>query len=133
MLSFSNSQLNAMLVNNPQGLIDGAVKHVLRHCYSITRDLDPISLRERVSNGLQRARLHGFTTAADLIGFVALMFEIGPNFDEHPGIRKILQKTPSGVENWLEQFVDEVEPVHWDEASKNVRLSAWWEVAEEPK
>jgi len=67
-----------MLTRDESRFIDFVVGHVRRECRESVRDIDPVSLREMVTNGLSRARSHGLAGPKDLTAFVAIMFEIAP-------------------------------------------------------
>ena len=47
-------------------------------------------LRQAVTEGITRARAQGLSGAAEIAFFVALQFEVGPRFDEHPLVEEIL-------------------------------------------
>lgn len=46
--------------------------------------------RNRVVNGISRARSYGITYESSIAAFVALMFQYAPNFDEYAPIHAIL-------------------------------------------
>src|SRR5436189_76282 len=51
----------------------------------------PREMLERlVAAGIRRARSHGLTWEYSITAFVALMFEVAPNFEEQPKIRGTL-------------------------------------------
>ena len=54
-------------------------------------ELPAETLETMIRTGLARARTHGFTSEADLAGFVAVMLETAPNFDDHPLLRRGLR------------------------------------------
>ncbi len=75
--------------------------------------------------GISRAKKYGLTWQSSIAGFTSLMFAIGPDFDEHPAIRRELldEAVPanSKVDN-LSRVV--AEPI-WNEAKLGQRPLAW--------
>src|ERR1700676_2824093 len=55
------------------------------------RDLSRAELERLVSYGIKRAKKYGLAWKSSLTAFVAIMFEISPNFDSVPMIATILQ------------------------------------------
>lgn len=47
-------------------------------------------LLRRVTIGIAKARGYGITWDSSITGFVAIMFEVAPTFDEQPAIQKVL-------------------------------------------
>ena len=86
---------------------------------------------EMVRNGLARARSHGFSEAEDLMAFVAVMFEIAPNFDEQPNIKKVLDDQAIPSEKRFEQLWELTSDEDWEEAADNCREEAWFPAREE--
>lgn len=52
--------------------------------------LDDQKLRQLVKEGLDKARAYGLTEPSNTAFFIALLFEIGPKFDENPHIQGIM-------------------------------------------
>src|SRR4051812_4989510 len=92
MLKLDRQQLEAMTLRDPERLVDTLLRYVKRTQVDMIRDIDPFSLRKMVENGITRARSHGLARLDDLATFIGLMFEIGPNFDEQPDIRRVLDE-----------------------------------------
>ena len=59
MLYFTSARMEQFLTGNADHFIDFLVSHVQQACADCVRDIDPISLREMVTNGLSRARSTG--------------------------------------------------------------------------
>ena len=88
---------------------------------------------EMVRNGLARARSHGFREEEDLAAFVAIMFEIAPNFDEQPNIKKVLDDKTIPSDRRFEQLWGLTSNEDWEEAKRNSREEAWFPSKEEAK
>ena len=121
MLYFTRAQMDQFLTGNEDHFIDFLVKQVKRECADCVRDIDPVSLREMVTNGLARARTHGLARAKDLTAFVAIMFEIAPNFDEQPRIRAALTNPSIPVDERCDRMLEQVPDWAWDDAERNKR------------
>ena len=51
---------------------------------------DDAAAERQAADALQRARRHGVRDSAALTSFIALAFQLGPRFDEHPHVRRAL-------------------------------------------
>lgn len=109
-----------------QALVRFVVGHVHKHCRDSVRDIDAASLREMVENGLARARSHGLDRPKALTAFVALMFEIGPNFDQQPEIRAALADTSVPMSERFDVMLSRVSDEAWEEAEANRDPLAWF-------
>jgi len=83
-------------------------------------------LREMVRSGIKRAKKNRFVTSQDIRAFIAIMFEIAPNFDEEPEIKAVLDDkkipTKQRFDNlWSSLVSDEA----WEEAEANYDEAAW--------
>jgi hypothetical protein len=85
-------------------------------------------LKAMVGRAISKARSYGLSNESSLAGFVALMFEAAPNFDQHPALQQILlDKTIDGnarVEQLLAHFTGEI----WQVVKTNYDRHAWTEV-----
>lgn len=126
MLYFTSARMEQFLTGNEDHFIDFLVGHVKRACADCVRDIEPISLREMVTNALARARSHGLTRAKDLTAFVAIMFEIAPNFDEQPQIRAALADPRVPLEQRFEKMLEQVPDWAWEDAERGKVSLAWF-------
>lgn len=94
-------------------------------------ELEGLSLdlvMQLVANGITRARSHGLTQESAIQDFVLLMFEVAPNFDQHPAFAKALRDT-------AEEAIDEDARIHailervtveeWNQAADRYDENAW--------
>lgn len=114
-----------MLLADEQKFVDFVIGHLQRESRDSIRDIDPISLREMVSNGLARARSHGLRSAKNLTAFVAIMFEIAPNFDEQRDIRRALRDESVPVDRRFDAMLERVSDRAWEEAER-AKISETW-------
>ena len=77
--------------------------------------------------GLARARQYGMTWESNLIAYVALMFEIAPNWDEHPRIQTILNSSHIAPENKIDMLMEHTPATIWRDAEQGYDAAAWFE------
>jgi hypothetical protein len=90
MMKFSADQVKSLRRSADDVWIDDLCRHLRDHHGEAVAPLDDPALRERVAAGIARARAHGLSARSRVGFFVALLFEIGPSFDEHPRVRQVL-------------------------------------------
>jgi hypothetical protein len=125
-LIIDRGQLEASLLADEDRFIAFIIRHLQRECRDSVRDLDPVSLREMVSNGLVRARSHGLHKPMDLTAFISIMFEIGPNFDEQPDISRALRNPAIPADQRFGFMLGHVSEEAWEEAQRHRRSEAWF-------
>jgi hypothetical protein len=87
-----------------------------------------------VSNGIERARSHGLTQESAIQDFVLLMFEVAPNFDQHPAFAKALRDTADqGIDEdaRIHSILERVTVEEWNQAAEGYDENAWGVVVEE--
>jgi hypothetical protein len=84
-------------------------------------------LRESIRAGLKRARSHGLVDEQSLMEYVLVMFEIAPNFDQHPAIALVLAdpRLPA-EERWELVFDEEFDDAWYQAAQPEFYDSAFW-------
>ena len=90
--------------------------------YGVSNDV----LLRMVRAGVVRARSHSLSWESSIMTFVALMFEVAPDFDEHPAIRSALRDAATVPDERLAVAVDRLAPHVWQEASSRADLRAWF-------
>ncbi|MFO0648547.1 MAG: hypothetical protein U0326_20065 [Polyangiales bacterium] len=89
--------------------------------------LPPDERPEKARDWCDRARANGLSTDDDVLGFVLVMHEISPGFDQHPALRAALDRDDAPPsERWrkaldahdeaLERAWREVDAVGWRDA-----------------
>ncbi len=126
MFKIRQEQIEAMLMHNEEKFIDFVVKHVKQECPDDVRGIDQVSLREMVTNGLTRARSYDLEKPQDLTAFVAIMFDISPNFDEQPNIQQALRDQSIPIEQRFNAMIEQVSDKAWEEAEKNKNYNVWF-------
>ena len=126
MLKIRDEQFDAFLPQDDEDLIDLIVRHLRQESPELIEGIPADSLRDMVRNGIARARSHGLRSAEDLAAFVSVMFEIAPNFDEHPAIRRVLRDESIPVDERFDQLFERVSDEEWEEADRSYDQRAWF-------
>ncbi|HEX4949179.1 MAG TPA: hypothetical protein VFZ34_21055 [Blastocatellia bacterium] len=88
-------------------------------------ELPEETLKTMIHTGIARAREHEFTSEADLAGFVALMLETAPNFDDHPLLRRGLRDERVRLEERLQALLQNATEANWGVVKEEYDPSAW--------
>lgn len=86
------------------------------HHSRVVQHLTREQLELRVQVAVMRARRYGFQSVSDLAGFAALMFELAPNFDDHPSFKKVLADRETLPEMKLRRLSQTISESDWKEA-----------------
>ena len=89
-------------------------------------DYDDKKLEEIVKIGIKRARSHDLERSEDVAAFVALMFEIAPNFDEQEEIKTILADTNYTPTERINQLWKRSSDEAWEEAEQSYKADVWF-------
>ena len=76
--------------------------------------------------GIERAKSHELALAEDIAGFVAVMFEVAPNFDKQKDIEQILNETAVSPNERLRLIWDRVSDEAWKEAESIYDIKVWF-------
>lgn len=76
--------------------------------------------------GIERAKSRGFDRAADIASYVALMFEVSPNFDSVEAIDAILKDDNMSPGLKIEQIVGRLTEEGWEEAARTYDEKIWF-------
>ena len=75
-------------------------------------EMKEAQLKETLARGVSRARKYEITHESSIAGFIAIMFEAAPNFDEHPVLQQTLSnpevEANARVGKLLETFTEEI-------------------------
>ena len=98
------------------------------HLPSQTLMLDEIAendLKAMVQTGLAQARSYQITHESALAGFVAIMFEVAPNFDSYPLMHQILQDETTAPNARLDLLLERVREEDWEKIKGSYDSDAW--------
>jgi hypothetical protein len=126
MLVIRQEQIDVLIKGTDEEFVEFLVDHVKKEDPELNSEYDDEKLREMVRGGIKRAESHGFTTAEDITAFISIMFEIAPNFDEQPDIKKVLDDENFSPKDRLERLWSPlVTEQNWEEASDIYDEAAW--------
>lgn len=121
MLTIRGEQFDSYLQKDPERFIDQILQHVVETMPDEVRGIPVHLVREMIRVAVARARGHGLTNDEQVMGFVGVMFEIAPNFDQEPTLGAVLSDARlEPAERWEALFADTPE------------LNAAWERAAHP-
>lgn len=136
MIELSNDLYQAMLQRDDAAWLDFVCDAIAAsHPMSPLFDLAPEARPEKARDWCERARANGLRTDDDVLGFVFVMHEIAPGFDQHPTLRAALDdETRTPAARWralLDAHDDavaeawrEVDAVTWRDA-RDWHVEAW--------
>ena len=107
MFIIRRGQFDAFLQGDPEQFVDSVLRHIVTAMPEEVRGIPLPLVRAMVEVAIDRARKHGLTSDEQIFGFVSVMFEIAPNFDEEPTLRTILSDTRrKPADRWEALFAD---------------------------
>lgn len=126
MLVIRKEQEDTFLLNDGEEFIDFIIEHLQDESPELIYRIPHDTLREMIHNGLKRAKGHGLSSPEDLTAFVSVMFEIAPNFDEQPDIRRVLRDENVPANERFDSIFERVSDEAWEEADQNYDYEAWF-------
>lgn len=132
LLTLRESQLEACADAIDRDLVKIIYWHLRNYHARSVQHLPKILLERRIYFAIMRARQYQLSSVSDLAGFAALMFELSPNFDEHPSFRRVLNDPilpPGAKMKRLSQVITDRE---WDEAQHMYDRSFWVSALKKP-
>lgn len=116
------NQFHGLLQAHPDTFVHQIQEHLNEAMPDEVRGIPAPLVRSMIEVGIARARSHGLRSDEHVFGFVAVMFEVAPNFDQEEGLRAVLnQRGPSAADRWESLFAD------------TPALSLAWEYAAQPQ
>jgi hypothetical protein len=88
-------------------------------------DLSTDNLVTMVRYCIAKARAYGVTWESGLAAYAVLAFRLGPNFDEHPAIRRELTNAAVPANSILDHLCCVISAKQWDEAKTACGVEAW--------
>jgi hypothetical protein len=98
-----------------ESFIERSIKFLQEKLPDEISPLPPELLRQRVKAGIARARKYGMTWQSSILTFVTLMFEVGPNVDEHPRIRQILRDEQIPANQRIKRVLSNLAEEDWQQ------------------
>lgn len=125
LIQLRQSQLNACSEAIDRDLVKVIYWHLRNHHARCVQHIEKPILQKRIQFAIQKARRYSLGTISDLAGFTALMFELAPNFDEHPSFRRVLQDAQLPPEAKMRRLSQVITDREWDEAVRLYDRSFW--------
>jgi hypothetical protein len=125
LLQLRSAQLEECSEAIDRDLVKVIYWHLRNHHAKAVQHLDSTLLKSRVRFAILKARRYGLATISDLAGFSALMFELAPNFDDHPSFRSVLEDPGLPAEAKLRRLSQSITDREWDEALRLYDRSFW--------
>lgn len=76
--------------------------------------------------GIERAKTYDFERAEDLAAFIAVMFEISPEFDRSEDIKNLLEDKNFAPAQRFEQIWGRVSEDAWAQAQETYNAAVWF-------
>lgn len=126
MLVIRNEQLDSFIAADDTQLVRVISEIIREASYERVENYEDGKLEAMVRIGIERAKSRNFERPEDIAAFVALMFEISPNFDINEQIDALLkdEKLPPSVR--IEQMLGRIQEESWREAEDTYDAKAWF-------
>ncbi len=125
LVQLRESQLKLCAEAIDRDLVKVIYWHMRNHHSRPVQFIDRDALEARVQVAIQRARRYGLGTISDLAGYAALMFELAPNFDQHPSFRRVLEDQTVPNETKMRRLSQVISDAEWNEAAASYDREYW--------
>jgi hypothetical protein len=126
MFKLRSDQIETLENDARRRFLDRLMAHLREHHAEIVEPFPEDVLREMAESAVRRAKSHGLTGEASVTAFVGLMFEIAPNFDQHPAVREVLEDGELAPDDRVEELLESVTDDEWEEAHEAYDAGAWF-------
>jgi hypothetical protein len=126
MLIIREKQIQHFIAENEPELIKLVVRIVREANAERTADYEDKMLEKMVKTGIERAKRHELQNAEDIAAFIAVMFEIAPNFDEQEQIKAVLADTNFSPPERFFQLFERVPDKDWEKAENIYDANVWF-------
>jgi hypothetical protein len=125
LLTLRDTQLSACAEAIDRDLVKIIYWHLRNYHARSVQHLGKHLLERRIQFSVLRARQYQLTSVSDLAGYTALMFELAPNFDEHPSFRKVLIDPGLAPDAKMKRLSQVITDREWDEALQRYDRNFW--------
>lgn len=126
MLTIRKEQIQHFIAENNDALVR-LIRQIMRECCpGRVEDYSDKLLDGMIRLGIERARKHEFEQSETIAAFVSVMFEIAPDFDEHPHIKQVLEDTNYSVDDRFFQLWQRIDEKAWQEAENKYDAKLWF-------
>ena len=128
-IEITSKQMAEGYIGSDEAYVTWYIEDVMQpHHAELYHVLTPEGRRDRVQRGLDLARQHGLTHPEAQAYFIAMMFDIGPDFYRFAGFKEALARTDLPETERVHQFLDGT--VTQDQAVHAIMHSSekyWWQ------
>jgi hypothetical protein len=125
MITIRNAQMAALQQAQLPSVLARLTQYVREHHAASTAQFDDALLGQMVGAGVRRAQGWGFETMFGLGLFVALMFEVAPDFDTDPRIHAALGTPSCALDDCLAGIADVLADDEWEQLAQRANALAW--------
>lgn len=125
LLTLRASQLEACADAIDRDLVKIIYWHLRNYHSRVVQHLPKVLLEQRIYFAILRARHYSLASISDIAGFTALMFELAPNFDEHPSFQRVLLDPELAPELKMKRLSQVITDREWDEALRLYDRTYW--------
>jgi hypothetical protein len=111
-----SEQLHALETCLNDRLRERIAAHLVEHHEPVVRHLSPSRLLDEVAGAIERAAVYGFEWQTSILAYVLLTFHVGPYFDCHPRISRILSDHDMPPDSRIEYLSSAITADEWQEA-----------------
>lgn len=126
MLIIREQQIQHFIAADEDQLVKLVVQIVREANAERTADYDDKTLEKMVKTGIEHAKGHDLQNAEDISAFVAVMFEIAPNFDEQEQMKAVLTDTNFPPAERFYQLFERVPDGDWKNAENLYNADVWF-------
>jgi hypothetical protein len=125
MLAIKKAQREVM---GEPAFVDRTIAFMKRRYLGWVHFLSDDELRMRVLHGIEKGRSYGLTWEQSLVVFVTHMLTIGPEFDKHPAIQRVLRDSSiDPPDRRMEALLGrDVSDDDWEESSDMCNPDEYW-------
>lgn len=126
MLIIREKQIQHFIAADEDQLVKLITRIVREANVERTADYEDETLEKMVKTGIERAKGYDLQNAEDIAAFVAVMFEIAPNFDEQEQIKAVLADTNFPPADRFYQLFERVSDEDWKSAENLYNADVWF-------
>jgi hypothetical protein len=126
MLVIKKEQIESFIAEDDTQLLRVISEIIRESFFESIENYDDETIRSMVKTGIDRAKSYGFERAEDIASFVAVMFEISPQFDTHEQIKLVLKEDSIPYDQKFEYMFGRIPEEIWAEAEKTYDAKVWF-------
>ena len=125
MLEIRKEQVEVFQPSAEDAFVRRVVAELRTGYFDLVSHLPPSTLESRVRFGIEKGRSQGLTWESSLTGFVIIMFQFGPDFDELDPFRDALEAEISDENERILWMYDSVSYAERDRLRRSADKSQW--------